>query len=198
MFLVDPAASFLRATREQVVGVLESINQPVVVVPGKQAQIAQAFVVALRNPGGSCSVHIYLFLTQTREAVMYAHEPRQLTAEQCRGAEDEAVHFCESMGFLLDNLNFASLPGGQRDELLRRLPPFQRDVSRIDSQSGNLMAAQTGNLTPPGGVVDTAARPPSTLSPQNAALLGGVPTAPGPASATPEQIEKLARLLAAF
>ena len=98
MFQVDPTASFLRATREQVIKIVESINQPVVAVPGKQAQISQAFVVSLKNPGGSCSVHVYLFLAQTREAVVYAHEPRQLSLEQGRVAEQEAVPHHQGQG----------------------------------------------------------------------------------------------------
>lgn len=188
MFQVDPAVPFLRATREQVVKIVESINQPVVAVPGKQAQICQAFVVSLRNPGGSYSVHVHLFLSETREAVLYSNDVRQLSQEQCHRVEEEAVHFCESMGFMLDNLNFASLPGRQQDELLRRLPPFQRDPSRVASQpGGNLMASQPGSLTPPGGVAALG----STPGPASRAAS----PAPG---ATPAQMERLARLLASF
>jgi hypothetical protein len=195
VFQVDPALSFLRATREQVAKIVESINQPVVAVPGKQAQIAQAFVVSLKNPGGSHSVYVHLFLAQTREAVLYAHEPRQLTAQQCREAEEEAHHFCESMGFMLDNISFATLPGAQQDELLRRLPPFQRDPSRVALEAGGNLAAQ--GLTPPGGVAIPPGPRPTTLSPQNQAILGGGP-APSAPTTTPEQMQRLARLLASF
>ena len=42
--------------------------------------------------------------------------------EEYRDVEIEGLHFLESMGFMLDNLNFRNLAQAQQDETLKRVP----------------------------------------------------------------------------
>lgn len=125
MFEPDPSIRYIPAGREQVVALVESINQPQVSIPGKEPQSVQGFLCGLRNPNGSFSIFVSLFLPKTGENVVYASERREVGMEEYRDVEVEGLHFLESMGFMLDNLNFRNLGQGQQVETLKRVPLFQ-------------------------------------------------------------------------
>ncbi len=124
MFQPDPSLPFVRATREQVVALVESINQPQVSIPGKTSQAVQGYLCGLRNPNGTFSILVSLFLPKTGENVVYFHDRRQVSLEEYRDAEIEGLQFLESMGFMLDNLNFRNLAPAAQESTLKRVPVF--------------------------------------------------------------------------
>ncbi len=124
MFAIDPTLTHVDATREQVVAIIESVNQPQVGIPGKTPQVAQAFVAGVRNPNASFSIYVYLMLRQHFEAVIFTHPRGQFPLEAYREIESEALHFVESMGFMMENVNFRNLSTEAQDELVTRLPIF--------------------------------------------------------------------------
>ena len=124
MFEPDPGIRYIPASREQVVALVESINQPQVSVPGKEPQAVQGFLCGLRNQNGSFSIFISLYLPKTGENVVYANDRREVGMEEYRDVEIEGLHFLESMGFMLDNLNFRNLAELQQVETLKRVPVF--------------------------------------------------------------------------
>jgi hypothetical protein len=124
VFEPDPSIRYIPATREQVVALVESINQPQVSIPGKEPQAVQGFLCGLRNPTGTFSIFVSLFLPKTNENVVYASDRREVGMEEYRDVEVEGLHFLESMGFMLDNLNFRNLAQAQQVETLKRVPLF--------------------------------------------------------------------------
>lgn len=122
MFEPEASITHVPATREQVVAVVESINQPLVSVPGRPPQAVSCHLLGLRNPEGTFAILIALHLPRTGENVVYAPERRELTVEQYREVELEGLQFLESMGFMLDNLNFRNLDPSQQEQVLRRIP----------------------------------------------------------------------------
>jgi hypothetical protein len=125
VFKPEPSISHLPFTRDQVVAVVESINQPQVSVPGKPAQTVRGHLCGIRNPNGSFSIYVGLHLAISGENVVYVNDQPQLTVEEYRAVEVEGLHFLESMGFMLDNLNFRNLAHPQQVETLKRVPAFQ-------------------------------------------------------------------------
>ena len=125
MFEPDPSIRFIPADRERVVALVESINQPQVSIPGKEPQGVQGFLCGLRNANGTFAIFVSLFLPKTGENVVYVHGRRDLTVEEYRAVEVEGLHFLESMGFMLDNLNFRNLAPAQQQETMKRVPAFQ-------------------------------------------------------------------------
>ncbi len=125
MFEPDPSILYIPATRERVVALVESINQPQVSIPGKEPQSVQGFLCGLRNPNGTLSIFVSLYLAKTNENVVYASDRREVSVDQYRDVEVEGLHFLESMGFMLDNLNFRNLAQAQQVEILKRVPLFQ-------------------------------------------------------------------------
>jgi hypothetical protein len=124
VFRPEPSITHLPVTREQVVAVVESINQPQVSIPGKPPQAVSGRLCGLRNPNGSLSIYVGLYLTRSGENVVYVHERAQLTVEEYRAVEVEGLHFLESMGFMLDNLNFRSLGPDAQEQTFQRIPLF--------------------------------------------------------------------------
>ena len=104
--------------------IIELVNQPHVAIPGKQPQPAQAFVTGVRNANASFSLYVYLLLANDQDAVVYAFAQRQFALETYREVETEALNFVESMGFMMENVNFRNLEPDAQEELLGRLPIF--------------------------------------------------------------------------
>ncbi len=124
MFQPDPTIQYVQVLREQVVALVESINQAQVSIPGRQPQMVQGFLAGVRNGNGSFSIYVSLFSPRSGENVVYAHGNRQLTLEEYRDVEIEGLHFLESMGFMLDNLNFRNMAQPLQEATLKRIPLF--------------------------------------------------------------------------
>lgn len=126
MFQPEPSLTWIPAVREQVVAIVESINQPQVSIPGKPSQQVFGHLVGIRNGNGSFSIYVALHLPKSGENVVYCHSRRQLTVEEYRDVEVEGLQFLESMGFMLDNLNFRNLAAEMQDRTLKRIPLFSQ------------------------------------------------------------------------
>lgn len=126
MFKPEPSITWVPAKREQVVAVVESINQPQVSIPGKASQQVFGHLVGIRNANGTFSIYVALHLPKSGENVVYVSERRQLTVEEYREVEIEGLQFLESMGFMLDNLNFRNLAPEGQEQTLKRIPLFSQ------------------------------------------------------------------------
>ncbi len=124
MFTPDPSITFVAATREQLVGLIEGINQPQVSIPGKTPQGVSGHLAGLRNANGTFSIFVALHLPKTGENVVYLHPRGQLSAEEYRDVQEEGLHFLESMGFMLDNLNYRNMAPALQEATLKRIPIF--------------------------------------------------------------------------
>src|SRR5207248_4022006 len=123
MFNEDPARTHATAGRDMIVALYDSTNQPLVQIPGKSAQAAQAAIVASR-PGRGYEIVIALTFLESAETVLYA--PDQLVDDAGLPEKiEEALNFAESMGFILDSAGWAALDAERRDELRSRLPAFR-------------------------------------------------------------------------
>ncbi len=124
MFQPEEGITHVPVTKEQIVAIVESINQPQVSIPGKSPQQVEGWLVGIRNANGTFSIFVGLHLTKSGENVVYLHDDRHVAVEAYRDLEIEGLHFLESMGFMLDNLNFRDLAGPAQDETMKRIPLF--------------------------------------------------------------------------
>jgi len=128
MFAADPRITHIPAAREQVVSLHASLNKPHIAVPGKQAQEVQAYLVGVGSSAGTLTAFVYLYLSETREPVVYIDPQRlRLSPADYPAVEADAVAFVESMGFMLENLNYHALSPEQQAALLASLPCFQAE-----------------------------------------------------------------------
>jgi hypothetical protein len=124
MFQPEASIAYVPVTKEQIVAIVESINQPQVSIPGKTPQQVAGWLVGIRNANNTFSLFVGLHLQKTGENVIYLDERRQVPVEGYRELEVEGLHFLESMGFMLDNLNFRNLAVEAQDDMMKRIPLF--------------------------------------------------------------------------
>jgi hypothetical protein len=154
VFSLDDQARGLEAAREQVAALFQSINAPHVVVPGRRAGPAQAFIACLRGTHGF-SVGVYLWLSETKECAVYTTPATAQTPEEYRALQTEALGFVESMGFMMDNLNFRSLSPEHQAELLQSVPVWR---------GGRAATGSTPTVSPPGQAAAPAAQTGAALA----------------------------------
>lgn len=130
MFNIDERYRGLPASREQVIALHTSLNSPHLFIPGKPAGPAQAFILGLRGSTGFATF-IYLYLAEAGDCAVYVSGKRNTSFEEYLAEEGEALGFVESMGFMMDNSNWRSLPQPTQEELLRTLPVFFRDPKQV-------------------------------------------------------------------
>jgi hypothetical protein len=143
-FKPEPSITWIPATREQVVAIVESINQPQVSVPGKAPQQVTGHLCGIRNANGSFSIYVALHLPKTGENVVYVHGRRNLGVDDYRDVEVEGLQFLESMGFMLDNLNFRNLSPEVQETTLKRIPLFSQTRPPSAAPGGPAAARPAG------------------------------------------------------
>jgi type IV pilus assembly protein PilF len=127
MLCEDASRTHVRARREEIVAVYESANQPMVQIPGRAAQAAQAAVIAMRR-GRAFEILVVLTFTQAHDKVFYASDA-PVPQDELEAAVEEALNFAESMGFILES-NWAGLDPHQKDETMQRMTAFQPPQER--------------------------------------------------------------------
>jgi hypothetical protein len=145
VFTIDLKLRGVPAGREQVLALHQSINAPHLAVPGKQAGPAQAFIAAVRVSAGF-AVFVYLYLADQKDCAVYLSDERAVPAEKFEDQMSEALGFVESMGFMMDNMNFRALKQPEQESLIKTLPVFQRDPKlAITAGSGNARAQESAS-----------------------------------------------------
>lgn len=151
MFTLDEKLRTINATREQILSLHQSLNSPYLAIPGKQTGPAQAFIVAVRGPT-DFSVYVYLYLAEGPDCAIYVPKPRSVPIEKYRAQEDEALAFVESMGFMMDPINFRGLNAAAQVELLRSLPLFKKDLQpsapapQVEAKPVSALAKMIGRI----------------------------------------------------
>jgi hypothetical protein len=136
VFTIDERLKGLPASRDQVLAVHQSINMPHVAIPGKRAGPVQAFIVGLRRASGA-AVFVYLHLAETQDCAVYVPDHLGGPGEDFSSQESDALAFVESLGFIMDNLNYRALPQEEQDRLLRTLPAFLKDPRQASAAAAN-------------------------------------------------------------
>jgi type IV pilus assembly protein PilF len=127
MYSIDERLRGLPALKDQVVVLYQSLNQPNLAIPNRKAGPSIASVLGLRGPSGF-AVFVYLHMPQSGESAVYVPGNGTVPAEQFQSEEAEALGFVESMGFIMDNLNFRGRPADEQEQMIRSLPVFQREA----------------------------------------------------------------------
>lgn len=86
-------------------------------------------------------------MQQSGESAVYVPSNGTVPAEQFQSEEAEALGFVESMGFIMDNLNFRGRPPDEQETIIRTMPVFMREPpppaatgASVTSASGNTKA----------------------------------------------------------
>ena len=131
MFEVDPERSWVDPGLGPITSLIQSLNTPLVAAGTHPAENVQSWIVTRGSSAGSAEVFVFFHLTESNQAVLYRWDGGPVPGDQQEQVVEEAMGFCESMGFMMDNLNFGQLPPDKRGELLQTLPPFVQDLANL-------------------------------------------------------------------
>lgn len=169
MFVHMEGREVLGIAPEQCVTVMESLNRPNISIPNVGTEPTHAFIVGAQGPSGGFKVFVYMHHLDSGRVSIFASDGPEVAIDGYPALEASAVEWAESMGFMLDNLNFHMLA-----------PP---DKTRVGS------GLQVFSAAPP---PPAAAEPPlvgdAVLEPADAP----------PAGPSAEELAALGRLLAVF
>jgi hypothetical protein len=143
VFDIHPEIKSIRVGREQIVTIIESINSPMVAAANKPLEPAKSYILGVRNTSGLFTIYVYLHLLQSKECMIYLHDPPEIQMESYHDTELEALQFVESMGFMVDNVNFRNMAPEQQVTLMEGMPMFVDDLEAFDRQQ---TAAREGGL----------------------------------------------------
>jgi hypothetical protein len=143
VFDIHPELKSIQVGREQIVTIIESINSPMVAAANKPLEPAKSYILGVRNTSGLFTIYVYLHLLQSKECMIYLHDPPEIQMESYHDTELEALQFVESMGFMVDNVNFRNMAPEQQVTLMEEMPMFVDDLEAFDRQQ---TAAREGGL----------------------------------------------------
>ncbi len=146
MYSIDERIRGLPVSKDQVVQLHQSLNAPHLAIPGRRAGPATAFVVGLRGPTGF-AVFVYLYMQESGESAVYVPSNGTVPGDQFQREEVEALGFVESMGFMMDNLNFRGRPPDEQDSMVRTFPVFQREPPAPVENKGSGPGSTSANAT---------------------------------------------------
>lgn len=125
MFTHLPGRLSLGVGPESVVAVIESINTPNISIPELGTEPTKAYLVGVATPAGGFAIFCYLLMLDSNVPIIYISNPPEVPFEQYGMLEGDAIQFAESMGFMLDNLNFRAQPPDVLGRLVDSLPFFR-------------------------------------------------------------------------
>lgn len=112
MFLLNEALRSIEAAEPQVVSVHRGTEALFLTPERREQQMCEAFVCVVRE-GGTDRVHPAIYLTRSRQALVYERDPRQgagTTAETLQGA----LQFLQGLGFRMEPVNLGGNPALRR------------------------------------------------------------------------------------
>lgn len=131
---MDPERSWVDPGLGPISSLIQSLNTPLVAAGPHPAENVQSWILTRGANAGTVEVFVYFHLTESNQAVLYRWDGGPLPASSQEQVVEEAMGFCESMGFMMDNLNFGQLPPDKRGELLQTLPPFLQDLANLQRE----------------------------------------------------------------
>lgn len=114
--------------RHPTILLLRSLNLSKVAAPdGEGAVDCFAFLIEYEAPRDEVGLLIGFYMVEPNELLFYAHEQNPVDLEQSSEIEEEARQFVESMGFMMDDIQFQGMPVRKRDSIRAVLPFFYPD-----------------------------------------------------------------------
>lgn len=104
-----------------------SLNQPVISAgAGMSAEPAQGYVFACQDSSQRVILYVGLFFPQSDHRILYTLPP--VDVGRLQEAISQAESFANEMGFMLDNSRLSSISTADRNDLIRTIPFFYRDL----------------------------------------------------------------------
>jgi hypothetical protein len=154
MFRALPAGTLVEASPDQLVGVMRSINTPLVSFGGGRKTPSRAYILGVGHRDQVRSLYIALTPQQGTAAYLFCTEPERLDAARYPEAEHLALELVKRYGFQMERLEFAALPQEQRNLLLQEMPLRWTDVDDFVGELASLLAISADESSPLADALD--------------------------------------------
>lgn len=181
MFTLLPGRLSPGLRPESVVAIIESINTPNVSIPEVGTEPAKGYLIGFATPGGGYGIVCYLLMLESNLPIIYLSNPPEVPIEMYGDLEGAAIQFAESMGLMLDNMNFRALAPDAQRRLAEQLPFFRDQHPRMRERAP-VHAANASHAPHPAAPAAPQPRSPSQIV----------------AGASPSDLPHVARLLSSF
>lgn len=145
MFTPLPGRSSLGVGPDRVVAIIESINTPNIAIPELGTEPTKAYLVGVLTPAGGAAIFCYLLLLDTNRPIIYISNPPEVALDHYPILESDSIQFVESMGFMLDNLNFRGRAPAEQVAIAETMPFFYEQQPRM---AGTLPSSAAGMVLP--------------------------------------------------
>jgi outer membrane biosynthesis protein TonB len=129
MFEIDNTLKYIEASQDDVLEIITSINIPLVAAADYPSEPTKAYICSLRKPKKLVAVYIYLHLIQANIGIIYKPTEGSTPEKDYPTMKDSALEFVENMGFLMEDLGFENLSEREKEDLMKSLPLFIKDLS---------------------------------------------------------------------
>ncbi len=168
MFALRDEMKYIKATEDEIVDVLTSVNAPYVAPPGYSSESTRAYICSLKRGKDRFSVFIYLYLSRSHKGLVYCYDKDPVESTEHPGARGEAMDFVESMGFIMEKAEHTA-------KSINHLPPFMEDPSLLveegEEEGGTEDEVELTEITPSGPPAQDV-KPPETRPVEGASKTG--------------------------
>ena len=119
MFELNESISNIVADKNRIIEIFRSVNDSQVQIPGFDSQNSSSFVVSLTE-NGEIKIYIFLFLKESLKGIVYTTDEK-IKKNNYVDMRNDAIFFLESMGFMLENMDFRKLPDEEKDRIIKKL-----------------------------------------------------------------------------
>ena len=135
MFDLNPSIKKIDVTKNNIIEIYRSVNDSQVQIPGYESQNSSSFVVSFTK-SGEIKIFVFIFLKRDLQGIIYSTDEK-IKKNNYVDMRNEAIFFLESMGFMLENMDYRKLPDEEKNKIINSLPPFLDDLSELGEKKNN-------------------------------------------------------------
>ncbi len=124
MFVIQKQLSVLNVPSSRVAMLYRSAVEIQLALPDLPSQMGSAVMVMLKG-GGNIQVLVGLSLVKSCRNIFYVSESGEVPAEQADQELEEGLIFAESMGFILNDVDFCRMTAEEQEVYWKNLPICQ-------------------------------------------------------------------------
>jgi hypothetical protein len=142
MFTLDTKITDLNVKEKNIRKVFFSMNIHKVATPEMMLEEAKSYALFFRESKGKFSAYIALHLLSTNRRLYYSHSDNPFFDDRMEEMEEEAYAFAESLGAMLDEIDFTKLSDAEQDRWIDEQEIFSKKTSPLDALSESQPIAQ--------------------------------------------------------
>jgi len=121
MFELNQKLNRLDIPAQKVLRMKRSLNDVQVALPGQKAQMAAAYICAF-SAGKGIRVAVVLLLREDYKLIYYLNDGGEISSGNAGSVLNQAVDFAESLGFMMNDLEFHKMEPAEKSEAWESLP----------------------------------------------------------------------------